>query len=51
MQDLNHEESPEPTRPAIWPFKNYPSKVAHELPYSEPPPPTFCLSDEDEALL
>lgn len=51
MQDLNREAPPEPTRPAVWPFKNYPGKVAHEAPRSEPPPPTFRPSDEDEALL
>ena len=42
---------PEPTRPAVWPFKNFPGKAAHEPPYSEPPLPTFRPSDEDEALL
>ena len=49
MQNLSHEDPPEPTRPAVWPFKNYPSKAAHEVPYSEPP--TFRPSDEGEALL
>ena len=51
MQNLSHEDPPEPTRPAVWPFKNYPGKVAAPLPYSEPPLPTFRPSDEDEALL
>ena len=41
MQNLSHEGLPKPTRPAVWPFKNYPGKVAHEVPYSEPPLPTF----------
>ena len=48
MQNLSHEDPP---GPAVWPFKNYPGKVAHEVPYSELPPPTFRPSDEDEALL
>ena len=51
MQNLSHEDPPEPTRPAVWPFKNYPGRVAEDVPYSEPPLPTFRPSDEDEALL
>ena len=48
MQNLSHEDLPEPTRLAL---RNYPDKAAHEVPYSEPPPPTFRPSDEDEALI
>ena len=49
MQNLSHEDPPEPTRRLA--FKNYPDRVAHEVPYSEPPLPTFSPSEEDEALI